>query len=313
MRILALMMFAAALCACAPKEPLPATAEELKVFDAEYAKAQAAIAGESAKLATEKDFRGRVPVEDFAQWVFAPKARDAIANARTAAIDAGSVSSAKLRLDEGRAVIRAEVDRARQIAGYWVYSLPAPYWRRYWNSLYETNGIEPEKPDPMLLSIESRMKTALDAGDFSGAAKIAPEIASVLPESMNLATGRILKQTGGRTQFAARATPCPTVRAPAQGDKPRLVRGADLTNFYPRGSIERNEEGAVVLRARVDAKGCAQSVAIAVHSGIPALDAAALQWFETAHFAPAAKAGRNVEADLTFKVKFELKDTAAAR
>jgi TonB family protein len=64
----------------------------------------------------------------------------------------------------------------------------------------------------------------------------------------------------------------------------------------------------VILRARVDEKGCGTAVAVVVHSGVEAFDAAALQWFETAQFSPKWVAGKPAAGELTFNLKFILED-----
>jgi TonB family protein len=69
--------------------------------------------------------------------------------------------------------------------------------------------------------------------------------------------------------------------------------------------------GSLVLRAKVDPAGCAKEFAIVVRSAVPTLDAAALEWFETARYSPATRAGRAVDAEHTFKVKFVLNEAPA--
>ena len=100
--------------------------------------------------------------------------------------------------------------------------------------------------------------------------------------------------------------------APEAGQsKPQLIDSRPVNEFYPPSAIARGETGSLVLRARVDREGCAKEFAVAVRSAVPALDAAALEWFETARYSPATRGGRAVDSEHTFKVKFVLDETPA--
>jgi TonB family protein len=70
----------------------------------------------------------------------------------------------------------------------------------------------------------------------------------------------------------------------------------------------REEQGDIVLRTHISDTGCAVDVAIVVYSGYPELDAAALRWFETGRFLPQQLDGKAVKKELTFKVRFKLRD-----
>jgi TonB family protein len=94
---------------------------------------------------------------------------------------------------------------------------------------------------------------------------------------------------------------------PAKPDQ-HYLGGEPLEDFYPDGSVARGEEGPVVILLRISARGCATARAITVHSGYAPLDAAALQWIETAGFAPRRSGGKAVESYLSFKVGFRIKN-----
>jgi TonB family protein len=160
----------------------------------------------------------------------------------------------------------------------------------------------------MLVTTEERIKDALAKGDFKGAGEAADELTEMLPASLNVAAGRILKLRGSAARFTPRKSGC--VRGappdPKRGTA-KIIRSEDVETFYPHEAIARGETGAVILRTRVDRAGCGSQVAVVVHSGVESLDAAALRWFESAQFSPAMAGNQVVESELTFKVKFELR------
>jgi TonB family protein len=308
--LLALLALNLLLAACGRREADPAVVAEVTAFDTELASMQSDLNQVYAKAsAGERDFRGRTFQEDVSEWVFDSKTREKIASIQQRAINAKGAEEAKAILQEARDLSHAEALEAAAISGYWNQHLPAPYWRRYWASVFEANALPLEEPDSLLVSIEERMKTALDKGDFKQAGSDADELTAVLTESLNQASSRILKARGSSAHFAPRKTGCVRGAAPDPTRRtPKIMRAESIETFYPAEAISRGETGAVVLRTRVDRAGCGKQVAVVVHSGVASLDAAALRWFESAQFAPAMSGGRIVEAELTFKVKFELRN-----
>jgi len=256
----------------------------------------------------EPDFRGRTISQDLDQWVMTSSTRDELQALRDRALKSTYPNDARQLLASAESLLKQEADRSNGISKYWFGSLPAPYWRRHWQSLFDANELPAEDPDGMLLDIEGHMRKSLDAGDFSAAAGIADELNSVLAESRDRATTRILQTRKTTPTFRPRSSVCvPSALTGDRSERPRLIRGESVDRFYPAAAISRGEQGAVVLRARIDGSGCARSVAVVVHSGVPSLDDAALAWFETAEFAPAVRGGAPVDSELTWKVRFVLK------
>lgn len=308
--LLAVLALILSLAACGRREPDPAVAAEVAAFDAELASMRSDLDRVYAMSpASERDFRGRTFQEDVAQWVFDSGTREQIEAIEHRAMEAKDAAEAKAILQRARDLSHAEALEAAAISGYWKQHLPAPYWRRYWASVFEANALPLEEPDSLLVSIEERMKAALDKGDFKQAGSDADELTAVLTESLNQASSRILKARGSAVNFAPRKTGCVRGAAPDPARRtPKIVQAESIETFYPAEAISRGETGAVVLRTRVDRAGCGKQVAVVVHSGVASLDAAALRWFESAQFAPAMSGGQVVEAELTFKVKFELRN-----
>jgi TonB family protein len=175
--------------------------------------------------------------------------------------------------------------------------------------MYKANGLPPAEPDSMLLKLEDSMTASLERGDFAAAGRDAEMLLPVFYESSSRASSRILKERQPVLIFKPRKSACvPGARPAGEQRRPKLYRAESLEGFYPPEALERGEAGDVVMRAKVDARGCATAVAIAVHSGVEALDTAALSWFETAQFAPASDNGRAQDGEFLFKVKFVIQD-----
>lgn len=76
--------------------------------------------------------------------------------------------------------------------------------------------------------------------------------------------------------------------------------------IYPRHSIERDEEGVVLVRAFVDPSGAPQRVVVHKGSGFPLLDEAALEAVRRWRFEPMVRDGRATSAWVQVPVRFRL-------
>ena len=260
--------------------------------------------------AREKDFRGLTIDDDLKRWVLSADTRREVKDLRDRAAAAEYLVDAQQLLAQALRRATEDADRGKLIWTYWNSNPPAPYWRRYWHELYAANGVTEENPDSMLVSIEERMKRSLDAGDFGNATKEAGELNAVFGEATNRATDRIYHSREPRMDFTPRKTPCAREKVRPSGEKARLVRGDSVDAFYPADALKRGERGTVVLRAQINAAGCGTAILVQVHSGVSALDDAALKWFETASFTPASSNGTPIDSVLVWKVRFELREGA---
>jgi TonB family protein len=312
MRAISLMLSVLLLVSCARNEPLREALVAIAEFEAEVAKAQQSIAGANAKASKEDtDFRGRTFASDVAQWALTPQTLAELETIKARALAAKTPVEVETAIGLARKRLNEDLERVQAIVGYWVYARPAPLWRTQWNQFHVSNGVAAPAPDPLLVSIEGRMKTSLDAGDFTAASKAGNELVPVLIAALDRETSRLMR-TAARPEFVPRKSPCPRGVEPEAGQrKPQLVDSRPVNDFYPPSAIARGETGSLVLRAHVDSSGCAKEFALVVRSAVPALDAAALEWFETARYSPATRGGRAVEAEHTFKVKFVLNETPA--
>jgi protein TonB len=81
---------------------------------------------------------------------------------------------------------------------------------------------------------------------------------------------------------------------------------AEILPTYPRSARKAGQEGIVRITASIDESGVVVSAEILSSSGHAALDKAALQAVQRAHFQPALQAGRSVPCRLIIPVRFRL-------
>jgi len=298
------------LAACSPPAAEPEVIAELRDYDEAFANIERGMKPRLGPLSDEKDFRGKRYEEELAQWVLTPETRTLLGELRRRAAAATNMSATHRYLGEARSLLAADANRAAWISAYWRDALPAPYWRNYWNALYIANEEPVASPDPLLLSIEARMREALNRGEFQNAAEEAQMMPPALGEALNRAAGNLVKSRKNKMKFVARRTECqPGLPPDRASGRPRIKPNDLIDSFYPPDAKRINVEGTVVLSARVDGDGCAKQVAIVVRSGVPTLDQGALDWVETAQFAPAWQGGRTITSELRFKVRFRIEQS----
>ena len=305
----ALIPLVSLLVACSPRGPDPEVVQALAEYDDASARITGSMVARPSSFRDEPDFRGQTYAKEYAQRVMTPETSRHLDELREKAENASSVGAANLYLGEARDVLAVESARAHGINQYWTAAKIAPYWRKYWNGLFDANEAPVASPDPLLLSIEARMREALDRGDFQRAADEAKTLPPVLSEAMNRAAGNLVKARKDKVVFAARRTPCLPVAPVARTmRKAQIQKTEELESFYPEDALLSGIQGTVVLGVNVDVAGCGKDVAVVVRSGVPALDLAALGWFETARFAPAWRDGKPVQSILNFKIRFRLEE-----
>jgi protein TonB len=111
----------------------------------------------------------------------------------------------------------------------------------------------------------------------------------------------------------AERPPAPTetaalTAAPFVPARPVSGMESDRPPRYPEAARRRGEQGRVVLQVDVSADGAPVDVTVAEGSGIPSLDAAALNAVRQWRFVPATRAGKPVAAVARVPVRFRLTD-----
>jgi protein TonB len=129
-----------------------------------------------------------------------------------------------------------------------------------------------------------------------------PEVAIDMPMEAN--TTAIVDVT----DKAPPPAPPPPPRVAASGAK--MSRMANPDDFYPPGSIRREEQGSPVVQACVGSNGkLLREPVVTDTSGFPDLDGAAIKVAKANRYTPATENGSAMpESCIKFKVKFVLKN-----
>jgi len=103
--------------------------------------------------------------------------------------------------------------------------------------------------------------------------------------------------------------PAPQVRTVA-GTPAKMTRPVNPDDYYPPGSIRREEQGSPVVQACVGPKGqLLRDPVVTDTSGFPDLDGAAVKVAKATRYAPGTDNGSAMaESCIKFKVKFVLKN-----
>ena len=130
----------------------------------------------------------------------------------------------------------------------------------------------------------------------------APEMA--LPEARGDSRAENEKEKAAPKDTAAKAAP--RQARVEESKRPELKRR--IKPVYPESSLRKKEKGVVELDIEVDVRGVAVSLSVAVSSGFPALDAAALKAAAKAEFKPATSQGRPVASRVRLPIVFSLRN-----
>jgi TonB family protein len=305
--LLAALLFLAvadvAFSAVLPAIPLaqPISAECFSSFETEDASLLAWA--RSAEPAFGRDIRRRSISDDWADYLIALRAR---ANGGAAA-GKGSVSA-------NRGSVRAIWDRrAKALCDYWQYAASAvTHNRDLWTRFLSMNALPEATPhEPAIDELERRLLDTFarrDPGPDWTALALTLSRAYV-NERQALAERRVLSHPA--VNYQARHSQCPAPVTHGYGKETPEVgdRSRSLGEFYPTVLRRNGTEGNVILSIAVNSLGCATGAGIAASSGVADLDAAALQWYETANFLPAERDGRTVDATMLLDVKFQLDES----
>jgi TonB family protein len=95
------------------------------------------------------------------------------------------------------------------------------------------------------------------------------------------------------------------------GTPAKMTRPVNPDDYYPPGSIRREEQGSPVVQACVGANGkLIREPVVTDTSGFPDLDGAAIKVAKATRYAPGTEAGSALpESCIKFKVKFVLKNS----
>jgi TonB family protein len=251
---------------------------------------------ERSGTAKRRDRREHTEVDDLRQWGFPPSLEGRI----DSLLDAGQIVEAQSELDTA-------IRRSQQITQYWDHTL-AIFWRERWQFFTEANGVAGNEPGAALLASDETMRIALESGDFAVATVAAKDIESQLDAAIRKTSTEIARaKEQGQVDYLPRRLPCIQPKQRNEANSVKITHSPSPMDFYPAGSVRREEEGAIVVRARVKPDNCAQ-IAILVSSGFPDLDQAAVNVAEASVFIAPIEDGKPAEGYLTFRVAFRLRN-----
>ncbi|TGX49648.1 energy transducer TonB [Sphingomonas gei] len=95
--------------------------------------------------------------------------------------------------------------------------------------------------------------------------------------------------------------------APKRGTLwPKLLHKPPVSRFFPAASLLAGQEGEAVLRCRLRVTGSLDACTVALSSGVPALDAASLEWVADVRFRPQISNRKPVESDVILPVRWAI-------
>jgi len=304
-RVFALFVLVSALCCAEASAGTRPTRKEVTTVEKQFTMMQIwhRSARAEAKNASH-DFRGRHKIDDLEQWAYTPRLNERVPALLETARNAGD-TQAKAALDEASQLIASSSARAREIANYWL--TPSVAWRSRWSAFAVANGLPAEPTDASLLEAEQKVRGFLDSGDFISATSASAHIDAALESAIRGAgMARAEALDNSNLKYVARSTPCPDSVA-STATKLGIARAPSPEDYYPAASKRRDEQGAIVVRARIAPTSCATDFAVVVSSGYPELDQAAIRIAEASTYSAATENGQGVEGYLTFKVKFTMR------
>jgi TonB family protein len=276
--------------------------EQLDQAITEIGKVLDAMRKEAAK--STHDVRGLTRLDDLEKWSFTPamvkEVNELLGKARTSATDDAA-------LDRAAELISGAVNGSDALRDYWDV-VPQISWRARWTAFAKANGLDPAAIDAAVTSQEMSLLESLESGTFLVAARHSQNLDQLLDSAMSRLGAEISRtRKTADLVFVPRKSPCPVADATVGGPKARIAESGDPDALYPADAKERGEHGAIVVRVRIAASGCATAFARVVSSGYPQLDDAAIAVAEASRYLAAIEKGKPVASELSFKVRFDLK------
>ena len=295
----------------------------LAQYDQAYRQLRQAVWEYSAtSRALGKDFRERTFADDLAASVLIPSTVEKLEALRVVAEQQqvqGSVQEAQKTLRRAMALVDEENGRGQGLFVYWERVEALTLHRRLWSRLADSAASNPaSRPAAAQAAQSSRLRVAHEEAKLT-TALVAPMTSE---ETQQHVTQTLAAYDAERVTMVAataeegvamgrdRAIACPLPAAHSSGQATAsfdLIPNPD--DYYPHESRRLAVDGSVVIRARVDAAGCTRHIEVRYSSGVPELDAAALDFAEQARFFPAEKDGKPIEVQKEFKVTFRFRDS----
>lgn len=199
--------------------------------------------------------------------------------------------------------------RAHALQDYWRIVPAMMHNRDLWPDFLNRNGMPADRPhEAAVLAAEAALRQELAGGNPSPRWA---ELASTVRDAYVAERYRLAELFAkGSVPLKPRSTVCPP---PAAGTSERatpvpLPLASSLAEFYPVELRHSGIEGMVMVRIRIDTRGCVIALAVTGSSGSNALDQAALRMAETQSFLPGERNGHAVGYEGNEPVNFKLSD-----
>ncbi len=181
--------------------------------------------------------------------------------------------------------------------------------REVWSAFLEANHLDPGTAHSAeIKALEAKLSSLLKGAPSAEWATQANALTEAyLAERKTIVSTLAPSFTGA---FSSRKSACPAPSEKTSGtQKVAFAPNADaLPDNYPAASRRRHEEGTIKIVINVDETGCATGARIVGSSGFKALDAAALELYESMRFLPAERDGKAVADSATLPVNYKITD-----
>ena len=210
---------------------------------------------------------------------------------------------------EGFQILTEARDRANALHAYWVLMPRLNSNRQVWVNFLESNHLSPITAHSIeVRTLEIKLDSLLAGPPSAEWATQAEALTDAYFDERKAIVTRQPLRLG--ESFLSRKTLCPGPSAHTSGtSNARLAPNAPpLPENYPAASERNNEEGVIMLSVQVDSTGCATAAKIVGSSGYKALDAAALELYESMQFLPAEQSGKAIASSPSLPIRYKIED-----
>ncbi len=193
------------------------------------------------------------------------------------------------------------------LQGYWLQVRNWYLNRKAWESFLRLNKLDAATAhDAQVTTQEQRLhKTLQNPPDATWSEQMTALVEAYNTERINLSKA-VARHTPEESVERTSSCPAP-LEAQGDNDKPRIARQSAAPDaYFPAVAARHSLQGSVVVELFVNEQGCVTRAGVAVSSGVPMLDEAAIRYaFEGVRYLPATKDGRAFATPHALRVTFK--------